>query len=125
MAYDAELADRVRAVLASRRGITEMRMFGGLAFLVGGHMAVAASGSGGLLLRCAPEQTAELLAEPHVGRFEMQGREMTGWLRIDDGAVSSDDDLRRWIDVGVSYASSLPPKEARVSPRRRAAQPTA
>jgi len=110
MAYDEELADRIRAVLGDQRGVTEMRMFGGLAFLVGGHMAVAASGQGGLMLRCDPAETATLLAEPHAEPFEMRGREMDGWLRVGTEGVESDGALRRWVDVGVTYARSLPPK---------------
>jgi hypothetical protein len=85
-------------------------MFGGLAFLVGGHMAVSASGKGGLLLRCDPERTDEFLQAPDVGRFEMRGRAMDGWLRVDPAAITSDDDLRKWVAVGVGYARSLPPK---------------
>jgi hypothetical protein len=85
-------------------------MFGGLAFLIGGHMAVAASGQGGLLLRVDPDRTEELVEPPHVGRFEMRGREVDGWLRVDADAVSSDHALRRWTAHGVAYARSLPPK---------------
>jgi hypothetical protein len=110
MAYDEELAERVRGVVSAQRGLTEMRMFGGVAFLVGGHMAVAASGQGGLLLRCEPNRTAELIAPPEVGRFEMRGRETDGWLRVAAAAVDTDDDLRRWVGIGVAYARSLPPK---------------
>jgi TfoX-like protein len=110
MAYDEETANRIREVVQHESGLSEMRMFGGLAFLINGNMAVAASGKGGLLLRCAPEQTAALIAEPHVGRFEMRGREMAGWLRVDQSAIKSDAALRRWVDVGLGYAASLPPK---------------
>ncbi len=85
-------------------------MFGGLAFLLNGHMAVSASSQGGLLLRVDPTQTADLVKEPHVRRFEMRGREMDGWLRVDPEAVTTDDALARWVDVGVAYARSLPPK---------------
>ena len=110
MAYDEELAHRIREQLQDVSGVTEMRMFGGLAFLVGGNMAVAASGQSGLLLRVPPDQTEHLAAEPHAGRFEMRGREMNGWLRVDAVGVESDEDLARWADIGVRYASSLPPK---------------
>jgi hypothetical protein len=85
-------------------------MFGGLAFLINGNMAVAASGKGGLLLRCAPEQTDTLITEAHVGRFEMRGKEMDGWLRVDLPAIETRTGLRRWVQVGVRYAGSLPPK---------------
>ena len=110
MAYDEELAHRIREQLQDVSGVTEMRMFGGLAFLVGGNMAVAASGQSGLMLRVPPDQTELLAAEPHAGRFEMRGREMNGWLRVDAAGVESDEDLARWADIGVRYASSLPPK---------------
>jgi hypothetical protein len=110
MAYDVELADRVRAVVQGEPDLTERRMFGGLAFLIQGNMAVSASGQGGLLLRVDPAQTQTLLDEPQVRRFEMRGREMDGWLRVDSAAVESDDDLRRWVSHGVTYARSLPPK---------------
>ena len=110
MAYDEDLAERVREVVASATVFSEKKMFGGLAFLVHGHMAVAASSQGGLLLRCDPTETDALVQQPHVGRFVMRGREMSGWLRIDPEAVGSDADLRRWVEVGVAYARSLPPK---------------
>jgi hypothetical protein len=110
MAYDEDLADRIREIVATESGVREQRMFGGLAFLINGHMAVSASRKGGLLLRVDPEQTEALLDPPHVGRFEMRGREMDGWLRVDPVAVDSDDDLRRWTTHGVAYARSLPAK---------------
>lgn len=110
MAYDAELADRVREVVQTERSLTEKRMFGGLAFLIHGHMAVSASSQGGLLLRVDPAETESLVNEPHVGRFVMRGREMDGWLRVDTEAVETEDDLRRWVSLGVTYARSLPPK---------------
>jgi TfoX/Sxy family transcriptional regulator of competence genes len=112
MAYDEETADRIREYLATESGVTEMRMFGGLAFLVNGNMAVAASGKGGLLLRCDPAQTAALAGEPHVAPFEMRGKPMAGWLRVDAPAVDDDTGLRRWITIGAGYARSLPPKAA-------------
>jgi len=111
VAYDVELADRIRAIVQAEPGLTEQRMFGGLAFLIGGNMAVSASGQGGLLLRIAPAETESLISEPHVRRFEMRGREMDGWLRVDAKAVESDDDLRSWVRHGVTYARSLPPKK--------------
>lgn len=109
MGYDVELADRLREVLAAEPAVTEKRMFGGLAFLVGGHIAVAASHSGGLLLRCDPATTDRYTAQPGVSRFEMRGREMSGWLRVGAAAVRRDDDLRRWAGVGVAYARALSP----------------
>jgi hypothetical protein len=110
MAYDHEMADRIREVVAAEPGLTEKAMFGGLAFLVNGNMAVSASGQGGLLLRVDPKQTAELVREPDVRRFEMRGREMDGWLRVDPSAVRTDRQLAKWVAHGVGYAKSLPPK---------------
>ena len=123
MPYDEELADRVREIVATETGLSEQRMFGGLAFLVGGRMAVAASGSGGLLLRVDPADTESLVREPHVGhrtdelvavpgveRFVMRGREMDGWLRVDAEVVATDEALRKWVAHGVAYAALLPPK---------------
>jgi hypothetical protein len=85
-------------------------MFGGLAFLVGGNMAVAASGQGGLMVRVDPEQTEALLAEPSARRFEMRGRQMDGWLRVDDDGVRTQDQLEPWVQRGLAYARSLPAK---------------
>ena len=110
MAYDEDLADRVREALQDVSGVAERRMFGGLAFLVNGNMAVAASGQGGLMLRVEPADSEELLDQPGVRPMEMRGREMKGWLRIDPAAVENDAELRRWVGVGVGYAGSLPAK---------------
>ena len=110
MAYDEGLAERVHEMLAKRRDVVEKKMFGGLAFLIGGNMSVSASGQGGLLLRCDPEETDALTSEPHVRRFEMRGRAMDGWLRVDAEAVETREALERWVAVGVDYARSLPPK---------------
>jgi len=112
MAYDEELAHRLRAELSGTDGVTEMAMFGGRAFLINGNMAVSASGQGGLLLRCDPAETEKLIADPHAHRFEMRGRGMNGWLRIDIDGITSDQGLKRWVAVGVRYAESLPPKRA-------------
>lgn len=110
MAYDEELANRIREVVQGEHGLTEKRMFGGLAFLIGGNMAVSASGQGGLLLRVDPADTESLVKEPGVRRAQMQGREMDGWLRVDTGTLETDEDLGRWVTCGVAYARSLPPK---------------
>jgi TfoX/Sxy family transcriptional regulator of competence genes len=111
VAYDVELAERLRPLLAGV-GVAEKRMFGGLAFLVGGHMAVAASGQGGLLVRVDPAETAQLLAEPGAEEFEMSGRgPMAGWLRVHSEALDDDAVLRTWVDRGVAYAASLPPRD--------------
>jgi TfoX/Sxy family transcriptional regulator of competence genes len=110
MAYDVHLADRIRESVEGEPGLTEKRMFGGLGFMVNGNMAVAASSEGGLLLRVDPAEGESLIAQEHVRPMEMRGREMTGWLRVDPPALDSDADLKRWVDVGVSYARSLPAK---------------
>jgi TfoX/Sxy family transcriptional regulator of competence genes len=104
MAYDEALAEKVRAWVA---GATEKKMFGGLAFLVGGNMAVAASGQGGLLVRVDPAESDALVASTAAEPMEMGGRTMSGWLRVD---VEDDDELAEWVDRGVSYARRLPPK---------------
>jgi len=110
MAYDEELANRIREVVQGEPVLTEKRMFGGLAFLVDGTMAVSASGKGGLLLRVDPAGSGSLLSPPHVAPFEMRGREMSGWLRVAPEAVEDDDDLRRWVARSLVYARSLPAK---------------
>ena len=111
MAYDEVLADRIRVVVQGEPGLTEKRMFGGLAFLIDGHLAASASSQGGMLLRVDPGQTESLVDEPDVGRFEMRGRgPMNGWLRVSQDAVRTDDALRSWVGRGVAYARSLPPK---------------
>jgi len=110
MAYDEELANRLRETVQGAQGLTEKRMFGGLAFLINGNMAVSASSKGGLLLRVDPAETDALITEPHAERFRMRGREMDGWLRIDAQAIDTDDEFERWVSRGVTYAQSLPPK---------------
>ena len=110
MAYDEDLADRIRAEMAGEKNVTEMKMFGGLAFLLGGHMAVAVSGQGGLMLRCDPGQTDALLDELGAVPMVMRGKEMHGWLRVDADAVADDAALATWVGRGASYARSLPPK---------------
>jgi TfoX/Sxy family transcriptional regulator of competence genes len=110
MAYDEDLANRIRELIAADPDVTEKRMFGGLAFLVGGNMAVAASGQGGLMVRVDPEQTDDLVSEPHAGPFVMRGRAMQGWLRVDIARVGTKRELEPWVKRGVTYARSLPPK---------------
>ncbi len=112
MAYDEELADRVRELIGSRMDLTEKRMFGGLAFLIGGNMSVSVSGKGGLMLRCDPEETEALVRKPHAGPLEMRGRVMDGWLRVDAAGVRTRTQLERWVVRGVEYAGSLPPKKS-------------
>jgi TfoX/Sxy family transcriptional regulator of competence genes len=110
VAYDEDLANRIRELTGGESGVAEKRMFGGLAFLVGGHMAVAASGRGGLMVRVEPEEGDRLLERPHVEPFEMRGRPIAGWLRIDAEGVRTKRQLEPWVKRGVAYARSLPPK---------------
>jgi TfoX/Sxy family transcriptional regulator of competence genes len=110
MAYDEQLAGRVRELVAGEPGVVEKRMFGGLAFLIGGNMSVSVSGQGGLLLRCDPDETEALVGKPHASRFEMRGRAMDGWLRIAPEGVETKRELERWVQRGVAYARSLPAK---------------
>jgi len=110
MAFDEQLAERIRAHLAAGPAVTEMRMFGGLAFLVGGNMAVAASGQGGLLVRVDPERSDELAERPGVEPMRMRGREMRGWLLVDSDEVVTDEALAGWIERGMGYARTLPSK---------------
>jgi hypothetical protein len=110
MAYDEALATRIRELVSEEPGLSEQRMFGGLAFLIHGNMAVSASSAGGLLLRVPPEQTAELAARPHAQRFVMRGREMDGWLRVDADGLGTRSELEEWVSLGVAYACRLPPK---------------
>lgn len=110
MAYDDELASRVRQLVEGEPNLAEKRMFGGLAFLVNGHLAVCASSQGGLLARVDPRETDSLLDEPQVRRMEMKGREMDGWLRVDSSALHADEALQGWVERGIAYARSLPPK---------------
>jgi TfoX/Sxy family transcriptional regulator of competence genes len=112
MAYDEDLANRIRELVADAEDLTERKMFGGLAFLIGGHMSVSASRTGGLLLRIDPEETEALLAKPHAERFEMRGRPMDGWIRVAPEGVKTKRQLERWVQRGVSFARSLPPKSA-------------
>ncbi len=111
MAYDEDLAERVHQVLAGEPGLTQRRMFGGIGFMLEGHMAVGVSGQGGLMLRVAHDQTEELLAEPEAEPFGMHGRPAKGWLRILESGVANAEDLERWVAVGVDYVRTLPPKE--------------
>ena len=110
MAYDETLANRIRDIVQDEPGLTEKRMFGGLAFLINGNMAVSASGQGGMLLRVDPTDTPTLLERPEASRFEMRGREMDGWLRIDPTSLATKRQLKSWVSRGVSYARSLPAK---------------
>jgi TfoX/Sxy family transcriptional regulator of competence genes len=110
MPYDEDLANRVRELIASEAGLTEQKMFGGLAFLINGHMSVGVSGQGGLMVRVDPAETDTLVAKPHARPFEMRGREMRGWLRVDAEGVRTKRQLEPWVRRGVTFARSLPPK---------------
>ena len=110
VAYDEELADRIRELVGSESDLTEKKMFGGLAFLIGGNMAVAASGQGGVLVRVDPEQSDALLAATNARLMEMRGRQMRGWLRVDPEHVRTRRQLAKWVELGTAYARSLPAK---------------
>jgi len=110
MAYDEDLANRIREMLADQDAVTEKRMFGGLAFLVHGNMAVAASRKGGVLVRTDPAGSGDLVAVPGVERMVMGGREMENWLYVESGEVQTKRDLAPWVERGVTFAATLAPK---------------
>ena len=110
MAYDEDLANRIRELIAAEDGYSEQEMFGGIAFLIGGNMAVGVSGQGGLMARVHKDDADELLAEAHVSPFEMRGRAMRGWLRVAPEGVRTKRQLTPWVNRGVAYARSLPAK---------------
>ena len=109
MAYDEALAARIRELVAGEPGLEEKKMFGGFGFMVGGNMAVAASGQGGLLVRVDPEESESLVASTSAYPMEMRGRQMAGWLRVDSEHVASDQ-LDAWVERGIAFARSLPKK---------------
>jgi hypothetical protein len=110
VAYDIELADRIRELVGAERGVEEKPMFGGLAFLINGNMSVAASGKGGLMVRVPPDETEKLLQREHVEPMVMAGRETRGWLRVSVDGVKTKRQLSAWVGRGLDYAKSLPPK---------------
>jgi hypothetical protein len=110
MAYDEELADRIRALLGDRPGLSEKKMFGGLAFLIGGNMAIAASGQGGILVRVDPDESDELVTRTPAEPMEIRGRQMSGWLRVGTADVADDETLFEWVERGAAYAGLLTPK---------------
>jgi hypothetical protein len=110
VAYDEALAARIRDLLGSEPGLSEQKMFGGLAFLIGGNMAIAASGQGGLLVHVDPEQSDELVESTNARLMEMRGREMRGWLRVDSDDVRTKRELAKWVELGAAYARSQPAK---------------
>ena len=110
VAYDEELAERIRDLIADEPGLSEMKMFGGVAFLIGGNMAVAASGQGGLLVRVDPAKSDALVASSHARPMEMRGQPMQGWLRVDSEHVKTRRQLAAWVERARAFASSLPAK---------------
>src|SRR5688572_27972403 len=111
MAYDQALADRIRELLAGEAGVTEQKMFGGLAFLIGGNMAIAASGQGGALVRVDPERSDAIVASSNARPMEMRGREMPGWLRVPSQDLRTKRQLAKWVTLGATYARSLSAKK--------------
>ena len=111
MAYDEDIAHRIRELIGMERGVTEKKMFGGLAFLVGGNMAVAASGQGGVLVRVDPAESGKLVKSTNATEAVMQGRTMAGWLRVDAEHVRTKPQLSKWVKLGTGYARSLPAKK--------------
>ena len=111
MAYDEDLADRIREILGGQRGVTEKKMFGGLAFLVGGNMAIAASGQGGLLVRADPADSDRLVDTTPATAAVMRGRPMSGWLRVGGEHVRTKRQLEKWVRTGTDFARSLPKKK--------------
>jgi hypothetical protein len=110
VAYDEALAQRIRELIGREPKLSEQKMFGGLAFLIGGHMAIAASGQGGILVHVDPEESDELVAKTAAYAMEMRGRDMKGWLRVAPEHVSTKRQLARWVEIGGTYARSLPAK---------------
>ena len=110
MAYDTDLADRIRELLGTVRGVDEKAMFGGLAFLINGNMSVAVSKDGGILVRVPPDETEKLLARAHVEPMVMAGREARGWIRVDADGVKTKRQLAAWVTRGVEFARGLPAK---------------
>ena len=120
MAYDEDLADRIRELLGDDVDLTEKKMFGGLAFLIGGYMAVAASGQGGVLVRVDPARSESLVSTTNARLMEMRGRQMAGWLRVDADDVRTKRQLAKWVALGSTYARSLPGSDGS-SPKKRPA----
>ena len=110
VAYDEELAARIHELIGANPGLTEKKMFGGLAFLIGGNMAVAASGQGGIMVRVDPAESDALVAKTKAELFVMRGKPMRGWLRVDSEHLRARRELARWVELGTGYAQSLPAK---------------
>lgn len=118
MAYDEELAERIRDVVGAAADTSERKMFGGLAFLFGGHMGVVVLGGGGLMIRMVPAEAAALVDDIDVAPMVMQGRELDGWLRVSPRAVAGESALTEWVDRGARFARSLPPKKPKTGQRK-------
>jgi TfoX/Sxy family transcriptional regulator of competence genes len=111
VAYDEELVDRIRALLGDARGVTERKMFGGLAFLIFGNMALAASRQGGVLVRVDPDESDRLVEKTTAETAVMRNRPMQGWLRVAPEHLRTKRHLAKWVDLSVAYAASLPRKQ--------------
>jgi hypothetical protein len=109
VAFDTKLADRIRAALGKRKGLTEKKMFGGIGFMLGGNMACGVHGEQ-MIVRLDPNETDEALARPHTRRFDLTGRPMRGWILVEPNGLTKDADLGKWVSVGAKYAEALPPK---------------
>jgi hypothetical protein len=118
MAYDEALAGRIRDLIGPDPELTEKKMFGGLAFLIRGHMTIAASGQGGVLVRVDPAQTSDLVATTAASVAVMQGREMPGWLRVSADGIGTDEELSPWVELSIGYVRSLPPKQPAAKARK-------
>jgi TfoX/Sxy family transcriptional regulator of competence genes len=114
VAYDEDIANRIRELVGGRPDLTEQRMFGGLAFLIGGNMAIAASGKGGIMVRVDPAKSDGIVAKTSARPMVMRGREMQGWLRVDADDVRTKRQLAKWVALGTGFAESLPPKRAKM-----------
>jgi len=113
MAYDEPLAERIRELFGKEKGVTEQKMFGGLGFMIGGNMAIAASGQGGLMVRVDPDESDAICAKSKAEPMVMRGRPMAGWLRVATADVKTKAQLQKWVKLGATYARSLPPKKKR------------
>jgi len=110
VAYDEDLADRIREIIGAERRLREKKMFGGLAFLVGGNMAIAASGQGGVLVRVDPEKADHLIDTTKAEVAVMRNRPMSGWLRVAPDDIVTKRQLTKWVNLGLSCARNLPEK---------------
>jgi TfoX/Sxy family transcriptional regulator of competence genes len=110
VAYDEDLADRIRELVIGQQHVAEKKMFGGLAFLIGGNMAISASGQGGILVRVDPQDSDKLVSTSKAQIAIMGGRPMDGWLRVASEHVMTKSQLAKWVKIGTDYARSLPPK---------------